>query len=98
LRCARAPRVRVGEVCVKTDRGARVKRKPEQVCRAAEWSQWTDIGAAPVQLCTRSMTMPRIPIKMPRTPEIVASLACAPVQRRALRSRQVVCHHARLKR
>jgi hypothetical protein len=24
--------VRVGEVCVKTDRGARVKRKPEQVC------------------------------------------------------------------
>jgi len=42
------------------------------------------------------MTMPMIPIKMPRTPEIVASLACAPVQRPALRSRQVVCHHALL--
>jgi hypothetical protein len=40
-------RVRVGEVCVKTDRGARVKRKPEQVCRAAEWSQWTDIAPPP---------------------------------------------------
>jgi hypothetical protein len=51
-------RVRVGEVCVKTDRGARVKRKPEQVCRAAEWSQWTDIAQYWISLPRLRLTAP----------------------------------------